>query len=160
MKFFKYYKKCCCCVDLRTGCIIIGALQIIGGLGGISTLFMYLDWLTIVTGIVNIASGACLLFGAIKYDKIITIINLICTAIAIVLGFLMAVLFFNGSTTGRYSDEAGFAMIAIVAIIAEVAIEIYFWLCIFSFYIKLKSGAIVAPDTHQPTSLGQPANQP
>ena len=42
-----------------------------------------------------------------------------------------------------------------------VAVQIYLWLCIFSFYMKLKCGDIAAPGTavHQPNSVDQPANQ-
>ena len=153
------FNKCCCCVDLRSGCIIIGILQILGGLGN----FRFLDWITIITGIVNIGSGACLLFGTIKYNQVGILINLICTVIATVLGFVVAILFFIGASASinEDSDDFLFGIIVGVIFLVVVAVQIYLWLCIFSFYMKLKCGDIAAPGTavHQPNSVDQPANQ-
>ena len=153
------FNKCCCCVDLRSGCIIIGILQIFGGLGN----FRFLDWITIITGIVNIASGACLLFGSIKYNQIGILINLICTAVATVLGFVVAILFFIGASASINEESDDFLIDIIVGgiFLAAVVVEIYLWLCIFSFYLKLKSRSIATPGTgvYQPNSVDQPANQ-
>ena len=139
------FKKCCCCLDLRIGCLIIGVLQILGGLGNFKP---PLEWYTIITAIVNIVAGACLLFGAIKYNPIGTLINLITTAIAVIFVFIVAIMaFVVAGALGSHSDEFLVYIIAGAVYLVAVAIEIYLWLCIFSFYKELKSGAIIAPGT-------------
>ena len=119
--------KCCCCAGLRTGCIIISVLQILEGWG----IFCSLEWFTIITGIITTVAGAFLLFGAIKYNRIGVLINLILTPISMLLVFIVAILFVV---------EASLGLVILGTIyLLTVVIEIYLWLCILSFYKKLKS---------------------
>ena len=121
------FNKCCGCNDLRTGCIIISILQILEGWG----IFCSLEWFTIITGIITTVAGACLLFGAIKNNRIGVLINLILTPISMLLVFIVAILFFVVGSLGL--------VILGTIYLVTVVIEIYLWLCILSFYKKLKS---------------------
>ena len=73
--------KCCCCVDLRTGSIVIAVLGLLGSFGNWGS-GIVVGVITIVAGV---ASNVCLLHGAIKYNRITTLIYLVMEGIFIVL---------------------------------------------------------------------------
>ena len=141
------FNKCCCCIDLRTGCIIIGILQIIGGPGNLS---QSVNWASIIGAIASVIAGACLLFGSIKYNPIGVLINLVSTAISSLFLLILAILVF---VLLGYSDAAlrqvGLNKTTVaalgVAYLLVFAFNIYIWLCVWSFYKKLKSGDITSP---------------
>ena len=139
--------KCCGCVDLRTGAMIIAILEIIGGFSilGKSPIL----WDNVVTCIMCVASGACLLFGAIKYNWTATLVNLVFSAIGIALWIVVLIMFFVavGVTGGQVSgyQAEGFATWSIITgvlLVAVIILQIYFWVCVYSFYRQLKSGNI------------------
>merc|ERR1712018_55064 len=137
------FNNCCCCIELRTGCIIIGVLQILGGLGNFKP---PLEWFTILLAIVSIISGCCLLFGSIKYNPIGILINLIFTAITSLFCLIVAIMIFYAVATYHTSREEFIGyMIAGGVYLVALAINVYLWLCVFSFYKKLKSGDITSP---------------
>ena len=134
-------KKCCCCVDLRTGAIVMAILEIIGGFGliGKST-----EWPDILNVVVAIGAGVCLLFGAIKYHQLATLVYLVLQMIAIVLivvAIIVAIVAFAALS------GAAVTLIVIPLIIYGifVSVHIYFWVCVFSFYKGLKTGTIKSP---------------
>ena len=139
--------KCCCCVDLRTGAMIIAVLEIIGGFALLGK--SPIAWDTIVTCITFVISGACLLFGAIKYNWTATLVNMVFSAVGITLWIIVAVMFFvaAGVGSGQVSSQQKNAywtasIITGVILIAVVFVKIYFWVCVYSFYRNLKSGNI------------------
>ena len=153
--------KCCCCVDLRTGAIVMAILEIIGGFGliGKST-----EWPDILNVVVAIGAGVCLLFGAIKYHQMATLVYLVLQMIEIVLiGVAMLVGIIAGTAvTVAVSDhpdlqgnqdvqgavQVGGAIVVVLTMIPFGIIAlfyIYFWVCAFSFYKGLKTGEIASP---------------
>ena len=141
--------KCCGCVDLRTGAIVIAILQILGAFGQIGE---SRDWNNIIGMLLGIGAGACLLFGAIQYNPTATLINLIFTIIGIVIliigGILVLTVASVAVSTATESREevdgaiAGAVVVVAVLFIGFAALEIYFCVCVYSFYIGLKNGSI------------------
>ena len=154
--------KCCCCVDLRTGAIVMAILQLIGGAG------MFANggaWQDILNAVVGIGAGACLLFGAIKYNQMATLVYLVFQMIAIVLiGVAMLVAIIGGTavTVAVSGDpdlhqgnqdvqdavQVGGAIVIVMACVMYgiyASFYIYFWVCVFSFYKGLKTGEIASP---------------
>ena len=134
--------KCCCCVELRTGAIVIAVLQILGALGN---LWSRIGWETLVYAAIGVACGLCLLFGAIKNNAIGTLINLILTALGVFWTIMIAGVFFYFSANADDSNVATYLAIAGVMAMIIGGLNMYFWICVFSFYKELKSGQISSP---------------
>ena len=81
--------KCCCCVDLRTGAMIIA---VIGVVGAFINLGAGQGWDNICFLISQLAASGCLLYGAIKREKVPTIIYLIFDMISIILIAIIIIL--------------------------------------------------------------------
>ena len=154
-------KKCCCCVDLRTGAIVMAILQLIGGAGMFG---MGAEWQNILSALVGVGAGVCLLFGAIKYHQMATLVYLVLQMVEIVLiGVAMLVGIIAGTAvTVAVSDhpdlqgnqdvqgavQVGGAIVVVLTMIPFGIIAlfyIYFWVCAFSFYKGLKTGEIASP---------------
>ena len=122
------------------------------------------DWQNILSAVVGIGAGVCLLVGAIQYHQTATLVYLVLDMIAIVLvGVAMAVIIIGGATVtasasghpdlqdnqGAQDVVQAFSatFIAIFAIVYGLIalFYIYFWVCVFSFYKGLKSGEITSP---------------
>ena len=155
-------KKCCCCVDLRTGAILMAIVEIIGGLGMFGK--SQLGWHDVLNNVFAIGAGVCLLFGAIKYHQMATLVYLVLQMIEIVLiGVAMLVGIIAGTAvTVAVSDhpdlqgnqdvqgavQVGGAIVVVLTMIPFGIIAlfyIYFWVCAFSFYKGLKTGEIASP---------------
>ena len=141
-------KKCCCCIDLRAGCIIIAILGIIASSGW----FAYNSkddngsYYVVVSGsVLGLIGNICLLFGAIMTNKIAVAVYLALELIHLVLSFVFSILLFvaaglgAGSSTSTVSNAASstFLVAGIMALII-LLISIYLWLCVFSFFLKIK----------------------
>ena len=139
-------KKCCCCVDLRTGAIIIAILGILGALGNMGEGF---SWVAIISTIVGLVAHGCLLFGAIKYHRVATLINLIISMLGIILMFIIAIIALvsifrlpSGCSENLncHAVETGLA-VTVGMYIPGGILAIYLWMCVYSFYQELKMGA-------------------
>ena len=141
------FNKCCCCVELRAGTIVIAILQIIQGVGGLGA---GQGWSNIIGMIVAVAAGVCLLYGAIAYNPTATLVNLIFSMIGIVFCLIISIMAFSviaaiprdhpqadAATGGAIGTGVLFLIVAIV--------EIYLWICVYSFYKALKSESITTP---------------
>ena len=174
----------CCCLDLRTGAIVIAVLGIVGSLGNLA---FSTHWIIITEVITGLLVSFCLLFGAIKVNKIAVLIYLILNLLQIIFIFAVGIFFLvggsalkvvfqdDGSTVDTLSkgiSETGiintekkltkeieayltkdenvpevyqnfFGAVGIGAIIGGVCIilwaclQIYFFICIHSFYKKI-----------------------
>ena len=151
--------KCCCCIPRRTGSIILG---IVGILGGLCTLFNSRGyWFYIMDAVVYLVAYGALLFGALKYNRIAVLINLVFTGIGIVLGVIFGIIAVSVVSTimpeladncvtiqdqlgnsGLTCDEFKTITIGTTACIFIVgsALNVYFWMCNYSFYQELKVG--------------------
>lgn len=144
--------KCCFCVDLRNGAVAIAVLHILGALGSLGWGIQNgITWMPILDCIVGIAAGVCLLYGAIKYNTIATVIHLVLALIEIIFLFVMAILIFVGfaallnATGGDFQWFHYLTLVIAVTIIVWALVEIYFCVCVYRFYQQLKSGMITSP---------------
>lgn len=158
-------KKFCYCIGLRTGCITIGILGIIGraifGVGnGILfwTYFVPIDdlhnWRTIAciaNGLVGIAAAATLLQGALKNNKMTTNIYLYMASILVLLLFIsmcLGISTLSGDTLKNlYKKEkcnedcdktVTFTIIVLTFDIIDFVCYAYFWICANSFLQELE----------------------
>ena len=154
--------KCCCCIDLLTGVKIIARLGISGAILG---LFLHsvhgggwfsgngVGWETIVGFIVAVAVNGCLLFStddtnATKYNKIAIIIYLVVKTIAIILLLVLVIIGIVGICNlpqGCWdnifgSKDASLAIAFVICYMIGIVFEIYFCVCVYSFYQTLKEG--------------------
>ena len=140
--------KCCCCIDLRTGAIVLAVLGIINSICLLSSGgFGWQDFVLLVLGL---STYGCLLFGAIKNNINATLISVIMELIytvwmVIVLILLIALGTATTVAAGKQTSDAG-AVAATLAVpisvcVFSVGLQIYFWICIYSFYQALKEGS-------------------
>ena len=159
--------KCCCCVDLRTGVKIIANIGICGVMLGLILHSVYgggwfigngLGWETIVGFIAAVTVNGCLLFStddtnATKYNKIAIIIYLVGKTIAIILLLLLVIIgifsicnttnqgcSLNNILRGSKDDAYLLAIAFVTCYMIGIVVEIYFWVCVYSFYQTLKEG--------------------
>ena len=154
--------KCCCCVPLRTGSIVLGVLGLLGGFGN----FLQAggSWAYIILGIFYLIAYGALLFGAIKYNDKAVLVNLVVTAIIIVLGVVFAIIILVdievvvpefANNCAFFAEELGQAITvetcdqlkaltgggtAAVYFFAAL-LNSYFWVCNYSFFKELKGGS-------------------
>ena len=149
--------KCCCCFDLRTGCIIIAVLQIVGSfamLGGTGAEDESGANEACWSGLVGVAAGICLLIGVIKSNASVILVYLILAMIDIVLqgavGIMICVV---SGALSRFAAETSDVLAASFAhsflafgmwIILMALIDIYFWVCVYRFYQLTKYGTITS----------------
>ena len=149
---------CCCCVPLRTGSIILAVFGILQGLGS----FGQGNWPYIISGIIALAYGGCLLFGAIKYHEKAVLIALIIQGVNLAISALFCIIILasigsvvpalaNDCEDLRISksrcDEVKSATIGTLAgsFIGSILLNVYFWICNYSFYKELKEGGEKSP---------------
>ena len=122
------------------------------------------EWQNILSGLVAIVAGVCLLFGAIKYHQMATLVYLVFQMISIALVGVAMIVFATVGTavTVGVSDhpdlqgnqdlqgavQVGGAIVTVLGLIPfgiMLFFYIYFWVCAFSFYKGLKTGEIASP---------------
>ena len=146
--------KCCCCVPLRTGSLVIAVLGILGAL-----VFLALSkgqWISIVDGIFFLLPYAFLLFGALKYNDNAVLVCVVLTALSIITGIGLGIIAIanieifvpqlaNDCKALHFfvdCDNLRFRTIVTTAVklIGGSLVNIYFWLCNYSFYKELTEG--------------------
>ena len=153
--------KCCCCVELRTGAIIIAVLGLIASFGS----FQHGVVIGIIFFVYGLVQNLCLLHGAIKYNRTTTLVYLIMEAIFIILLLVNWILIIVGMASDEVKpcwkeenlnddtkidlgwngwDEASCGVIVgvlvalFVVLTIMMAISIYFWACVYGFFVDLK----------------------
>ena len=157
--------KCCCCIPLRTGCIILAVLGILSGIGML--IKGYSDWPYVIEAIVSFAASGPLLFGAIQNNQRAVLVGLIADALLIVFSIVFGIIAIASVETvipelanncdgipdfdqlGVSCDDFKSTMKVTVAAAFVVGglFNIYFWICIYSFYAELKT------TTNNPASI-------
>ena len=151
--------KCCCCVPLRTGSLIMAILGILGGIG-----FFALsggEWAYIIQGIFYLLAYGPLLYGALKYNEKAVLISLVCIGLSIAFGVVLSIIAIAGIETiapqfandcAAIIDELNKSNITCDAmksytigitagvVVIEDLLNVYFWICNYSFYKELKEG--------------------
>ena len=135
-------EKSCFCVDHRNGAFVIATLHMVAAMGQFVTILV--NWLGIADIILGLIAGAVLLYGAIKNNTVAIIIHLVLALLEIVFLLATAITSFVAYDVG----EDSFHTLALVSgglIFVWAIIEIYFLVCVCSFYQQLKSGMITSP---------------
>ena len=153
--------KCCCCVELRTGAIIIAVLGLIASFGS----FQHGVVIGIIFFVYGLVQNLCLLHGAIKYNRTTTLVYLIMEAIYIILLLVSWIMTIVGMASDEVKpcwkeenlnddtkidlgwsewDAASCSVIVgvlvaiFVVLTIMMAISIYFWACVYGFFVELK----------------------
>ena len=153
--------KCCCCVDLRTGAIIIAVLGLIASFGS----FQHGVVIGIIFFVYGLVQNLCLLHGAIKYNRTTTLVYLIMEAIYIILLLVSWIMTIVGMASDEvkpcWKEEnlnddtkidlgwsewdaascgviVGVLVAIFVVLTIMMAISIYFWACVYGFFVELK----------------------
>ena len=142
--------KCCCCIDLRVGAMTIAILEIILGLLVFEGNKFWDDWDGKLLAITTVASGTSLLFGAINYDQTTTILNLILSMIGIVLWFIGAIIMLVVTT--MVGMRTAVTVTGVFFLVTTLG-NLYFWICVYSFLGRMKSGRITTPLQHHTYSI-------
>ena len=151
--------KCCCCVPLRTGSLVLAILGILSGIGYFA--MSKGSWGSIIQGIFYLLAYGFLLFGALKYNEKAVLVCLVCTAVGIVFGIIMCIIAIASIDTlapqladncAAIIDElnhmhmtcdqfkAGVIGTMAATFIIGSLLNVYFWICNYSFYKELKEG--------------------
>ena len=158
--------KCCCCLDLRTGAIVIAVLGIVGSL---VTPAFDTRWMVISEIILGLLVSFCLLFGAIKENEIAVLIYLILNMLQIISEFAVGIFLLVAgtalkvasqddgvtvaNTTSVHQDDGSTVESGAIGIAATIGglyiilwacVDIYFFICVHSFYRKIKDGKITS----------------
>ena len=150
--------KCCCCVPLRTGAIVLGVLGVIGGI----LYFFNPENINIIQGLFGLIAYGVLLFGALKNNQVAVLAHLVLNALQIVVGIVIGILVITtiatmlpqfGDNCARLNlpdhiytkDECDALKSATMGTVASIffigsLLNIYFWVCVYSYFKELKSG--------------------
>ena len=146
-------KICCKCIDIRTGVKIMAILEIIAGLKsfGLDCLVSeHYDLIgtTIPIFLGSVSAGACILYGAIKNNITAIFVGLIILPLVfcvILIALIIAMIVF-GPALSMYLEVTviGFGVyplftLAIMYYLLFAIHNVYFWLCVLSYYRQLKA---------------------
>ena len=150
--------KCCCCIPLRTGSLILAVLGILGGFAKFASSAG--QWNNIIEGVFFILSYGSLLFGALKYNAKAVLVCLVCTGVLMLLEIVFGIIAFVkpeifrpelanncatldksilwtfGWTCNEY--KWSFLILAAGKSFGSLLVNVYFWICNYSFYKELK----------------------
>ena len=138
--------QCCCCIPLHTGAMVIGILDIVGGLtstiGGIITLISDGDLLLnmvsfgagLLLGLLLTAEGVALLFAVFKSNQVAMVVHIVLSMVLIVTYMISSVLFLALGIHGFSFGYGCFVLFVIISII-----KVYFMLCILGYYEAMKT---------------------
>ena len=118
-------------MDLRTGAYFIAIMQIIVGLATLAS-YNYGRWMVIINGLVVALGGGCMLFSAITHNRPGAIAYLVLTGVAIILTALTAILIIIWA---KYL--ATLTIIIALIYFIWMGVLIYFWICGYSFFLRL-----------------------
>lgn len=151
------FKTCCCCISLRTGCIIIGVLEILAQIWNISVQKQVTG--SVIGGtLIAFVVSALLIYGAAKRNRVFLwpwIVVSIITLIILVIGLLLCVfasalivdVFKAAESEGKLSDEemeqaqiglTTLVVLIAVSILIAIAILIPLTLVVYSYVCELR----------------------
>ena len=137
------FRHFCCCLDLRDGAIAIAVLEMLIGLGSFGSFANGFNWIAISIFLPNVASGISLLYGAIKHNSTAVLVNLILSLVGVVFLIVMSLLTLIPGASMTLIEQRGDQIIMLVLgsiYLLITLIQIYFWICVYSYFRKLKSG--------------------
>ena len=148
--------KCCCCISLRVGCFILSIMGIVGGIIGL--VYSEGNVLFVSEGVLWIIADTFLFFGCIKMHRKTILVALVLEIVAILDG--IAILIFSSisieyvypelandcadlSAQLNFSEidceqtKSSYLQVMVGTICFNLALNTYFWICVFSFYKSL-----------------------
>ena len=156
--------KCCCCVPLRTGSLVIAVLGILGAFGifvssnntqAYKCIYKCIDidtgpqWANIVEGIFLLLPYGFLLFGALINNDKAVLVCLVLTALSIIIGIIFGIIAILNIET-LFPELAAWSKnhpiwsyarsVEASKLMCPSLVQVYFWICIYSFYKELKEG--------------------
>ena len=137
------FRHFCCCLDLRDGAIAIAVLEMLIGLGSFGSFANGFNWIAILIFLPNVASGISLLYGAIKHNSTAVLVNLILSLLGVVFLIVMSLVTLISGASMTLVEQRGAQIIMLVLgsiYLLITLIQIYFWICVYSYFRKLKSG--------------------
>ena len=143
--------KCCGCAPLRTGCIIIGILEIVDSF----SLYFYTSvgyGYSVPVNLLGLALGICLLVGVFLNNHILVLVHVILAIIGIVVLLIVLIVITLYMTVWHTTGTAAAAgtaasgtvtallAVMIVLVVISCIVKIYFIVVAWSFYKELKTG--------------------
>ena len=138
---------------------MIAILDVVITTGGYSCLGVFFQEESVMqipcicAGVISLVAGLFLLIGSIGYNKITCLVYLVLKMIHIVVTMVVTIqlaLCFFGILGPDYDsiEGIGFAYVSIIYFLIYLLctpINIYFWVCVFSFYKGLINEEIIFP---------------
>ncbi|KAJ9061794.1 hypothetical protein DSO57_1017036 [Entomophthora muscae] len=142
-------RSCCCCIDLRTGCIVLAILQILGGGGLVLSLTnLAMQRVSIISfnfvySVVTVTFAGVGLYGIVKreYKKIqyleyFMLVETIILGVGLVIGFIAILALWDVICA---STDKGICQTSICVVIAIIPFFLVAWLLKLHFYFVLNS---------------------
>ena len=132
--------KFCCCIELRLGCIVWAVLGLISNV--VCGIAMAKDkdhsnvYFIISANVIGSIACFCLLFGAIKNNWIAVLVYLVVDMLKMVLYVISGIISFT--YIGPVALWNGIFITNGIVLIAIALVPLYFWICVFSFFKKLR----------------------
>ena len=138
------FAKCCCCIPLRIGCLSIAILELSGGFIAFGMLGMTYGWnhvgyADVLAGILLAVNGSFLLYGSIKHSQLSTAFHIL---LSIFVNGLYAYLAIHNYV--KYGSTMPFFSFFVVYLFISI-IQIYFFLCVLSFFQSLRQQGNCSP---------------
>ena len=113
-------------------------------------MYLAIQIICIGAGVISFVAGLCLLIGSVGYNKIATLVYLVLKMIHIVVTMVAAIifaLFLAGALKSEREDWVTYliSIIYLPIYLVFTPINIYFWVCVFSFYKGLINEEIISP---------------
>ena len=150
--------KCCCCISLRVGCFILSIMGIVGGIIGLA--YSEGNVLFVSEGVWWIIADTFLFIGCIKMHRKTILVALVLEIVAILDGVAILIFSFIGieyvypelaNDCADMSDrlkipeidceqtKSSYLQVMIGTICFNLALNTYFWICVFSYYKSLST---------------------
>ena len=91
------------------------------------------SWSNIILGIILLIAAGCLLFGSVSQHRTPLLIYLVLGAIMLVTGVVLGVY--------EFVQANAIAPEYFATLFISTLINVYFWICNYSFYMQLNSGS-------------------
>ena len=148
--------KCCCCISLRVGCFILSIMGIVGGIIGLA--YSEGNVLFVSEGVWWIIADTFLFIGCIKVHRKTILVALVLEIVALLDGVAILIFSFIGieyvypelaNDCADMSDrlkipeidceqtKSSYLQVMVGTICFNLALNTYFWICVFSFYKSL-----------------------
>ena len=134
--------KCCCCISLRTGSVILGVLGLIAAIVTLCYPVLVQNGGNLTIGIIYFISHAFLLYGAVTNNYTAVLVYLVFTGIGIILDLIFGILALVsvGILVPGLANDCCYNEVDTLASVFIISgiLNIYFWICCWSFYKELK----------------------